>query len=533
MMKQGVWRMGLLALCAVGVASCPAGTGEPWRSALYPEEWTPAFTDGHGRFLHDFSYAGYANGEAPLPSDDKACPEKATVFDVVAGYGADNTGAADATSAIQSAINAASVSGGVVYLPAGLYRCDGLLTIAASNVVLRGDGPGVTYVYFTLAEGMSNKSHITFQGSVAQGSHVLLASDGVNRSAVVQVADAAGLNVGDDVCVGWVITDEFVAEHNMTGTWQAFNGQWKAFFHRTVTAINDAVTPHEVTLDIPLRYPAKVRDAASLRTESGYLEQCGIESLSVANAVDWDAAWDEVRVHTIKFRGVRDCWASEVESFASPLAEAHGYHLQNCGFKAEDSIRVTFADCVMERAQNRGEGGCGYLFEISRCGEVLTCDCTARKGRHNFIQNWDFGTSGCVWLRCASSGGRNMLGRNIPIGLPAYCEYHHSLTMACLVDQCNLEDGWYGGNREDWSSGAGLTVTQSVYWNTSGGGQIRSWQYGLGYIIGTQAVGVDTSLDSSSARGSEPEDYVEGENRGAMLTPPSLYEDQLARRLGP
>ena len=26
-----------------------------WRSALYPEEWTPDFTDADGYFLHDFS----------------------------------------------------------------------------------------------------------------------------------------------------------------------------------------------------------------------------------------------------------------------------------------------------------------------------------------------------------------------------------------------------------------------------------------------------------------------------------------------
>ena len=33
----------------------------PWRSTLYPEDWTPASTDAEGRYLPDFSYAGYRN----------------------------------------------------------------------------------------------------------------------------------------------------------------------------------------------------------------------------------------------------------------------------------------------------------------------------------------------------------------------------------------------------------------------------------------------------------------------------------------
>ena len=105
--------------------------------------------------------------------------------------------------------------------------------------------------------------------------------------------------------------------------------------------------------------------------------------------------------------------------------------------------------------------------------------------------------------------------------------------MANLVDSCTLEDGWYGGNRQDWSSGAGHSVTQSVYWNTTGGGVIKSWQFGNGYIIGTEDVTVLTQLFGDSAEETAPEDYVEGEDVGAALEPQSLYLDQLSRRLAP
>lgn len=497
-----------------------------WRSALYPDGWTPAFTDGEGRFLHDFSYAGYRNGEEGIPVDHTG-----PVFDAASGFGADNTGASDATGAIQAAIDAAEAAGGgVVHLPAGMYRCDGVLEVAASHVVIRGEGTEATFLYFTRHADMTGRSHVSFQGSVATGAVLPLAVDGENRSNVVYVADASSLNVGDEVSVGWTISEAFVSEHGMTGVWYSFNGQWKPVFRREIVALGLDASPHAVTLDVPLRYTAKVRDGAALRRESGYLEQCGLEDLAMANAVAMADAWAIERQHLAAFRSVKDCWVRNVRSFPSPLPEAEGFHLQNCGFYIWASKRVTIADCDLRKAQNRGGGGCGYLYEIGTSNEVLVRDCVARDGRHNYIQNWDFGTTGCVFLRCQSSGSRNMISPSF--GLPAYCEFHHSLSMACLIDACTLDDGWYGGNRLGESSGAGHTVTESVYWNTIGAGAILSYEYGNGYIVGTgPEIDLSTSLSSPNAAGTAPEDYIEGAGEAGTLEPASLYLDQLARRL--
>lgn len=514
----------ILALFAF--PGCPE---TPWRSTLYPQEWTPAHEDAEGRFLHDVSYAGYRNGEAEIPDS----PPGATYN--VLDYGADPSGSADSNAAIQAAVQAAGTAGGgIVYLPAGLYRCDDLITVNASGVVIRGAGPDLTRIYFTRSTDMAGRSSLTFSRPVSAGAEVPLAEDGQNRSFTVRVQDAGGLAVGNDVTVGWVITDEFVDEHNMTGTWYSFNGQWKPFFRRQVAAVNTSVWPHEVTLDVPLRYPAKLRDQASVRKESGYITGCGVEHLSLSNAVDPSAAWAFERVHVLSIQNAKDCWVRNVRSFESPLVAGTGAHLQSGGVYILSSKRITVTDCRMEQAQNRGGGGCGYLFEISKSSEILTRDCAAVRGRHNFIQNWDFGTTGCVWLRCVSEQGNCLSFQGDPIGYPCHSEYHHSLAMACLVDQSAIRDGWYGGNRQDWSSGAGVTVTQSVYWNTSGGGTLRSWQYGWGFIIGTQGMLLQTGLLAGpSAEGTEPQDFVEGLNKGDLLDPPSLYEDQLARRLGP
>ena len=510
----------------IGAPSDPRpACSDCWRSTLFPDNWTPAFEDSEGHSLPDFSYAGYHNGEVALP--DLVSGSFFNVLD----YGADNQGVSDATAAIQQAIDDASIDGGRVLLPAGSYRCDGLLEVHAPNVMIRGAGPASTQVLFTRDTGMSSLASLTFSGNVQEGPDLLLVADAAPRDMHVWVSDASSLAVGDDISIGWIITDAFVAEHGMTGIWQISNGQWRPFFRRNVVALDLTTSPNMITIDVPIRYPTRTRDQASVRRESGYLSECGVEALAVSNAVGWDAAWTNSQAHAIHMVGVKDCFINQVESFPSPLAPG-GHHLQSGGIRLTNSKRVTIAESRMEKAQNRGGGGNGYLFEIVKSGEILIRDTVGHDGRHNFIQNWDFGTSGCVFLRCDSAGGTMLGSKDDSVGTPAWCEYHHSLAMANLVDGCVLQDGWFGGNRLTESTGAGHTTTQGVFWNVSGGGLLTSTQYGWGYVIGPGDMTVLTTLLLPQAIGTAPEDWVERPPGTGPLNPTSLYEDQLRRRLG-
>jgi hypothetical protein len=499
-----------------------------WRSALYPADWEPSLTGADGRFLHDFSYAGYRRGETDLP------PLPTHVANVL-DFGADPTGGTDATAAIQAAIDSLD-SGGTVVIPAGSYRCDGLLRVEVSGVVLAGEGSAVSRLWFTRTEGMTDAGHLTFAGALQRDPDLPLAVDGEARSHVVRLENASSLEPGDDIAVGWVITDEFIEDHAMSGTWQAFNGTWRPFFRREVVAVNTSADPHEVMLDIPLRYPALLRDAASVRVETGYLREVGVQDLGLSTVGDWEAAWGLDRTHAVRLEQTADAWVSGVASFESPNAtDDRGRHLLSGGVIVVDSKRVTVADSTMGYAQNRGGGGNGYLFEIQRSGEVLVRDSVGTAGRHNFIQNWDFGTSGCVWLRTTSRDGFSPVDSEELFGITSLSEFHHSLAMANLVDDSIADDGWQATNRHDWSSGAGHSATQSVFWNLRGAGLLRSFQFGWGYIIGTEGLLVlaDVAEDGlfSPGEGTEPNDWFEGEGNAATLTPASLYEDQLARRL--
>ena len=140
----------VLATGLLPVGAESAGQAESWRSSVYPEDWTPGFADGEGRFLHDLSYAGYHAGEQVIPLE----PPGVRLNVTQPPYQADATGERDATAAIQRAIDdAGAAGGGVVYLSEGTYRIvitdveQQGLRMNRSGVVLRGAGPEVTRVF--------------------------------------------------------------------------------------------------------------------------------------------------------------------------------------------------------------------------------------------------------------------------------------------------------------------------------------------------------------------------------------------------
>lgn len=497
---------------------------------LYPLDWSADAVDTAGEYLHDFSYAGYHGGEEP-PRGRR--PDR--TFDVTV-FGAAADDGSDATSGFQAAIDAAAdAGGGVVFVPAGEYTLEGQLRVTTSGTVIRGAGPENSRLVFPSAMA-SHRAHITFAGVSTEDLTVPLAADGQALSLVVEVEDASELRVADDIVIGWTITPDFVEAHRMVDVWGPFNDRWQSFFRREVVAVDTESSPHRVTLDVPLRYPALVRDGAELRRVGGLLRESGFESIAVSNSVGWDVAWSESQVAVVDFLNVEDCWVRDVSSFVSPAAPldgpGSGAHLRSSGIRITGAKRMTVSETHLGESQNRGPGGNGYLFEVRQSSEVLTRDSSGQGGRHNFIQNWGFGTTGCVWLRVHSSEGRALTGQD-GFSSRGLCDFHHSLSTANLVDASTLEDGWSAENRGTYSSGAGHSATQNVAWNTTGGGALRWYNYGRGYVIGTGPdLVVATQIVLPNSAGTEPEDSVEGAGLGEWLEPQSLYEDQRAQRLG-
>jgi len=524
----------------------PPITRTTLRSSLYPDNWRPGYRDAAGRFLQDYSYAGYHNGEKPLPTGNHS-----RLFDVTAPpYGADKTGKQHSGAAIQKAIDDAQSAGaGIVYLPAGLYSVTNGLRVKQSRIVLRGagsHGPDATRLHFV--DGGRRKPNILFGTKTEWGASHALAKDANIFEQHVTLKDVGELAQGDHILIGCRITDAFLKEHHMTEFWgENQKNKDRRFFRRQITRIDPAAK--RIFFKVPIRYPLLTRDGAFVMETGNLIEECGIEHLAVCNATKVEkSAWDtRPGWPAIRFDNVIDCWARDVHSFESP--DCPPFHLRSFGINIKHSKQVTVSDCHLARPQNRGGGGNGYLFNLAASNEILFKDCTGRHGRHNFNTCWAFGNSGNVYLRVETSDGTGfhnwkhraaaMRGEREPWG-PSHMasDYHMALALANLVDNCVIDDGWRCRNRGKMSSFSGHTATQCVFWNNRGKGEIRSFQYSWGYVIGTEGLAVRTTAKqargSSGCRGddgTEPYDFTEHIGTGAQLSVKSLYEDQLARRL--
>ncbi|MDQ2076719.1 glycosyl hydrolase family 28-related protein [Marinimicrobium sp. ABcell2] len=507
------------------------------RSLLYPSHWTPGYQIDHADydqplFLQDYSYAGYRNGEADFP-EGGPIETISTATD----------GSVDASQDIQDALNrAVEQGGGVVYLPAGLYRIDNPLTIDGSNVILRGAGSDQTRLWFYEGGGTSSSRRENLLVTNTQGLYEQHNPDWVMVEGAeifdtsVRLSDTNGLSVGDDISIAWDITDEFRAEHNSSDYWYHVDtGTRRTFFRRTITQVNG----DRVHFRVPLRYPAKQRDNPVVLKARGYVSENGIEGLSFTNAVGIENAWEGFdQPSGILLRFCRDCWIRDVKSFAQDGAS---HHLRSHGITVERSFRVTIADTLLERPENLGGGGNGYLFHLTRSNEVLVRDSIGRHGRHNFTINWDFGSSGNVFQRIESTGGRvcssieNQKSDNCSVG-PT--DFHHALAIANLFDNAIINDSLEVGNRQDWSQGAGHTGTLNVFWNITGEGNVNSYNQGMGYVVGTGSainlttdLGLDTWPHRYISLGITHEDYTELVGEADDLVPQSLYDSQLQRRL--
>lgn len=528
---------------------------DSWRSALYPPDWTPGFRDGEGRFLHDFSYAGYWRGERPIP--DYPANGADRMVDAVAEFGADPNGERDSTAEIQAALDSVGASGGgIVLLPPGRYQLaprgsDAFaLWIKHGHVILRGSGPGVTFLYNATAS-MRGKDIIRIAPpnaaswtNVLPNSTVNLMEDYPEPTLHLKLQSTSTLNAGDWIVVRSNATEAFIAEHQMTAWWTP-TGQPGPIFYRQIVSVDHE--QNQITIDAPVRYALRLRDNARIYKTRAHVEGVGVEDLSIGNTEsklsgfgeeDYSragtGAYEVHGSHAIAFRQAVYSWARRIETFR-PEENASGSHLVSNGMLLNQTRGITVEDCLFENPQYRGGGGNGYGYTLQG-NENLLRNLVANRQRHAF----DFKSmtaSGNVILRCRS---------NSP-SLPS--DFHMHLSMANLFDNTTLDGDFVEASVRPYGTPDyhGVTTTQSVIWNTHGlrymTGRpyiVSSQQLGWGYVIGTRgnAAAVRTAPFSfryttpvASTVDTAPQDFVEGVGKGDTLEPASLYEDQLARRI--
>lgn len=515
----------------------------PWRSELYPANWNPGYADAQGRSLQDFSYAGYQKGAVPVPTTPPGL-----IYNVVTDYNADPTGATDSTAAIQAAIDAVPASGGIVYLPAGTYKVapvgtnGAALRINKNKVVLRGAGPDLTRIFNSTSD-MHGKSVVaisspstTVDWYAGLGNNGKLLTADVPIGAVdLPVNNTTGITVGDWITLRNDLTTAFIAEigngglqgWNISGN--AYPGRTLAFYRKVVE-----VTSNSIKVDVPIRYPVRVRDNGRVVKPTHVpVQESGLENFSIGTVespgplsdadvgIPGTATYKVDNAFAVRVSGAENCWVKNVDSY-KPVGNAT-YHLLSGGIMVNQSRFVTVDACDFKFSQYRGINGNGYLFAIYS-EESLYQDCTGESGRHNFSFNKMY-TSGNVILRMYSKKSQQS------------CDFHQYFSVANLIDSATLdEDVFESRLRKEGNTDPGQTSTESVFWNSKGvngyidGGTqptnavsiIQSHQQGNGYVIGTQ--GPKFAVDTT--------DYVEGVGKSTALVPQSLYLDQRFKRLG-
>ena len=540
-------------LWLAGVSVTGAST---WRSTLYPENWTPpgeSVPFASAMMIQDFSYAGYRRGEEPIPNI--AGP----VFDVTT-YGADATGSSDSTVAIQNAIDtAAAAGGGVIFLPAGTFRVSPqgantfALRISTSNIVLRGAGTGETGTFLlNTSYTMTGKSVIQVSPpSTSLGTTRNLTADLPGPTRRIPVENAGTFAPGNIVRIQWAFTDDWIIENNQQSWWNATLGRpANATYFREITATNAAEGWIEV--DVPTRYSMKTRDAAHVRTISGQLTNVGIESLAIGNlqhpgtsgwgendyAVEGTSAYDVHASWLIRFSNVRDSWISSAHS-RQAATNTRTCHMLSNGISLSNCLRVTVQNCEMRRAQYGGGGGNGYMYRIQTSNECLVKNSIADFSRHGFVIS-HAGTSGNVFHQCEDRETQRATGATTNgsgyttsgSGSDNHMHFSHSN----LWDQCRAHNSFYTAHHRTTSGTTphGLTSAHAVYWNTTGSGSrggavVRSEQLHYGYVIGTS--GTRSDATNPTGGNTAPADHLEGIGQGATMAVPSLYLDQLAKRI--
>ncbi len=542
----------LLMLCAL-----PA---HAWHSTLYPTNWQPPTVSSAdfetNKLIQDFSYAGYKAGEQPLPVI--AGP----LFNVTQPpYNANNTGAADATVAIQSAINAAQTAGGgVVFLPAGSYSVSPqgansyALQINAPNVVLRGAGVGATFLLNT-STNMRSKSIVLITGPAAAGFY----SSGAASTAIRQdlhgptleipVTSTSGFAPGQFVVVRADCTDAWITEHGEPD-WIGYGSQLGGIaYFRRVTAVNAAA--NTLSLNAPTRYYLKTRDNARVvRLSSAPLLNCGLENFSIGNVQRAGTGWGEddytvagtpaYDVHdsyAVRIVRARDSWMRNVATF-QPAGNTTTAHLLSNGILLSECSQVTLTNCDFQRTEYGGGGGNGYMYRLQNANECLLDNCRSTFTRHGFVLS-HMASSGNVYRGCTDKdSGRQTGDTGLQTTAGSNSDHHMHFSHGNLIDTCTGDGSGFEARYRPYGSAPlhDLTAAHSVFWNTRGIGSGPSYvvtteQSRYGYVIGTRGTRSGVSLSTYGGTKCNPLDHVEGTALGDTLEPFSLYADQLSRRL--
>jgi hypothetical protein len=508
----------LIGILALGVFNTLSAWESAWVKTVNGRLTYPA--DAEGNSIPDFSNAGYAGANKPLPN-------------VTRVVGSIPLGSSVAT--INEIIANANVSidnPGVLTLAAGVYSVNDTIIIRKPGLVLRGVGDGrsggaATIIRMT-APTMNRVIHVDggtsdqYQWGEVSGSRVAITTQRVTvGSRSFQVASTAGFAQGDNIIIDHPFTQAWQDAVDHQNHWQGSNNPGPIRYHRYITSV-DANT-NTITVDAPVfNHLDRAYSNSSIYKfgRPATLREIGIENLAVECYTA--GTLEQATQHGIIFRGVENCWTKGVT--------VKGFLVSGVFF-GYGTTRSTALDCRAidpygSSDPDRNEGGEWYNFTVQGGQLILFDRCYTSISRHAFVANGSTRDSGIVVLRSTMNRARTS------------AEMHRNWGQAMLFDNCvatNPEGqvirfynrGTAGSSNHGWSA------VHSVIWASDGGGSsftVMKPNTGQNYAIGNYNVTVDRNGIQGGTEPAGADSVIEGTGvRG--LTPASLYEAQLAQRV--
>ena len=429
----------------------------------------------------DFSHAGYGGGGVRVPSVSDVLRVRPT--------GRDDTALIQAAlDRVASMPMAGQGFRGAVLLEAGRFRVAGQLRLRASGVVLRGRGSESTTVV-AAGRGRRTLVEVGREEPPSTGAGLRVTDEKVPAgSRVLTLEGVEGLAAGDRVVVRRPSTKEWIEALGMNKAEGSFADQrlhWTPgsrdlVWDRTVASVDAGA--RRVTLDAPITTALESRYGGGTLAKVNANEpvrNVGVEGLTLesefdrANVRDEEHAWIGVALDNVE-----DAWVRYVTA----------RHF------AGSAVRVG------RRARRVTVGGCRYESPVSEVGgyrrqgffvegqQVIVHRCRSEAGTNDFAVGFTAAGPN-VFLECSSSGSLGASGS------------FESWASGVLYERVQIE-------------GAALRLTNDMT-RAQGGG----WTAANSVIWNCEAAELE-------ARGPE------GAPNVSKKSPESLYEAQLAKRLG-
>jgi hypothetical protein len=506
MTRKSRYVLAILATLLPGPLVAQSDAPAPVRSALWGqagELWSP---DGR---LPDFSFAGYRRGEASIPTHK--------VAHNVREFGALGDGENDDSDAFLDAIAAAE--SGVILVPEGRYIITKMLLIDKPNLVLRGEGPEKTILYFptplneikpnwgatTGGRRTSNYSwsggFISIRGSYRGDRLTGISAPARRGTSAISVNDPSALSIGQDVEVRMKDDGEdSLAMHLYSGDprigIEKLNSRTRASIVARITSI-DGTT---ITLDRTLRFDIRPEWQPALHRFAPTVTECGIEGMRFDYPnTPYGGHFTEVGFNAFAISQASHCWVRNV----------HIHNADSGGFVSGYFNTVDDIVWTSDRKKDSSRKATGHH------GIIL--------GDDNLCTNFDFR---CKFVHdvtvSGSAGSVYSNGRGVSMSF----DHHRRAPYENLFTNIDT-----GSGEEVWRCGGGAALgahcgARGTFWNIRAdkpmpapGKNFGPWS--MNFVGVKMNVPDDTDMDGR---------WFEHVRRGQVL-PKNLHEAQLERRL--